>query len=185
MKIIQTKRRKSYRLRHHDYSSDGFYFVTICVKNLVLTFGEISNGNVMLNDAGITAREEWTKTPKIRKNVRLDEFIIMPNHIHGIIQIDNSLLSKPKPGRGVLQYAPTYGVDPKFISPQNNLGSMIRGFKSSTTKRIRSAGLLNFQWQRNYYDRVVRNEKELSAIRDYIKRNPLHWDQDKYHPENI
>ena len=102
--------------------------------------------------------------------VELDEFIIMPNHIHGIIIIES---------RGVMRYAPTK----KFASPEQTLGAIVRGFKSSVTKRINEMNKTFGQkfWQRNYYEHIIRNEQDLYRIRKYIQLNPLKWELDEYY----
>jgi len=124
--------------------------------------GNIVNGEMRANKFGRIIETEWLKTPQIRKNVELDEYVVMPNHFHAILFIIR---------RGVLQYAPTN----KFRSPSQTIGSIVRGFKSAVTKRTNK--LRNTPgipvWQRNYYERVVRNENELNRIREYIQNNPL------------
>ena len=176
--------RQSMRLKDYDYSQDGYYFVTICAKNKVEYFGEIQNGKMILNEYGEIVANEWIETKNIRKNVKLDEFIVMPNHIHGIVIIDNNNC------RGVLQYAPT--ALHAFQSPSNNLGAVVRGFKSAVTKQINQIQVrvycntpLSFQWQKSFYDHIVRNEKSLSKIREYIRNNPLKWELDRNNPENL
>lgn len=161
---------------HGVNSQAGAYFVTICAHNRDCVFGNIVNGEMHVNDVGNIVKSEWIKTGKIRRNVVLDSFVIMPNHLHGIIiiiEIDN--------GRGVSQYAPT--TKSKFQSPSQTLGSIVRGFKATTTKQINK--LRNSPgspvWQRNYFERVVRNERELNRIREYIQNNPFNWNKESSH----
>jgi REP element-mobilizing transposase RayT len=165
--------RKSIRLKHYDYSQDGAYFVTICRQGRKCLFGEIENGHMQLNECGRIVESEWLKTPALRFSVKLDEYIVMPNHFHAILNIVNG-------GRGVLQYAPT---SQPFHSPSQTIGAIVRGFKSAVTKQINvlrnTPGIA--VWQRNYYERVIRNENELFETRKYIQENPLKWDSD---PEN-
>ena len=131
-----------------------------------------------LNELGQVVENEWLQTENIRPNIETDTFVVMPNHIHGILVIADN-------GRGVLQYAPTnkYG----FSSPSQTLGAIVRGFKSSVTRQINQ--IRNTPgtpvWQRNYYEHIVRNEKELYAIREYIQNNPLKWDLDENNPVNV
>jgi REP element-mobilizing transposase RayT len=162
-------------------------------------FGHIENNIMELSTAGIIASEEWIKTPQIRTNVELDAFIIMPDHIHGILKI------KPVVGAtGSVAHLKGDGkshkntnrisysrndrfffkcIDPDFhkkfnfatqksLQP-NSLGSIIGQYKSVVTKRIRRMGMSEFQWQSNYYDRIIRSKPELIAIRKYILENPL------------
>jgi REP element-mobilizing transposase RayT len=187
--------RKSIRLEEFDYANPWWYYVTICSDNHRCIFGDIKNGKMILNNYGTIVKDEWLKTPSIRKNIDLDYYVIMPNHIHGIIIIERrGELNSPQ-GRGVkdlpldkdindlptkknkgrMQYAPT---ENKFKSPSQTLGSIIRGFKSAVTKQIRINGLINFKWQRNYYEHIIRNERDLYNIRRYIESNPLKWELD-------
>ena len=167
--------RRSLRLKDYDYSQAGAYFVTICTYKKESIFGEIVNGEMISNRYGEIAENEWLKTAELRKNVELDEFIIMPNHFHCIIVITE--------GRGVLQYAPTE----IFRSPSQTVGAIVRGFKSATTKhinQIRNTPRASL-WQRNYYEHIIRNEKDLLDIQEYITNNPLKWDLDSENPENV
>ncbi len=161
--------RKSIRMPEYDYAQDGGYFVTICTHNRHCLFG-IINHEMVLNPFGIVVRDSWQKTLVIRPYILLEAFVIMPNHIHGIIIIrgDGSR-------RGVLQYAPT-----SFQSPSQTVGAIVRGFKSSTTKEINqirgTPGLP--VWQRNYHEHIIRDENDLNRIREYIITNPYHWVKD-------
>jgi REP element-mobilizing transposase RayT len=159
------KRRKSQRLDGYDYSRPGAYFVTICTYQIENLFGTIANGNMAKNSIGEIVWEEWFHAAQVRPNVKLhqDEFVVMPNHIHGIIWIIDK--------KATQRVAPT--DHPRGLKPRS-LGSIIGQYKSITTKRINQ--IQNTQgmrvWQRNYYDRVIRNDKELDAIRQYIQANP-------------
>jgi REP element-mobilizing transposase RayT len=183
--------RRSIRLKGYDYSQAGLYFITLCAQDRTNLFGKINEGEVILNTFGEIIKEEWGKTPEIRKNISLGEFIIMPNHFHAIIHIDYQI----KPA-GELQFTLT-----KFKSPSNNIGAIIRGFKGATTKRIkeiirnnsRSTGELQFAptaptelidlsksiWQRDYWEHIIRNENAYNRITQYIINNPQKWENDK------
>ena len=171
--------RRSMRLNDFDYAQDGYYFVTICTKNKIKQFGKVADGEMILNEYGKIVVSEWKNTQNIRKNVQLDEFVVMPNHIHGIVIIDHndgrgvshtpSLKDYNTKDQGVYQYAPTI----KFKSPSNNLGAIVRGFKSAATNQINQMeSQIIFEWQKNYYERVIRNEDELNKIRKYVFENP-------------
>jgi REP element-mobilizing transposase RayT len=169
--------RQSIRLKGYDYSKPGYYFVTICVADRYCLFGEILDEEMHLNEYGKIAKAEWLRTENLRDNVCLDEFVVMPNHVHGIIKIIDKNSS-----RGVSPYAPAAAKKSKnkFRSPSNNLGAMVRGYKSTVTKQINK---LNNQpgdkvWQRNYYDHIIRNRHELNRIRKYIQDNPKNWEND-------
>jgi putative transposase len=160
--------RRSIRLKGYDYSQIGAYFITICVHNRECLFGKIANDDITLNEYGIIAKNEWIKSSEIRKEIKLDEHIVMPNHIHGIIWIDNSVGAN---GRSPLQRT---NMGPKTLS------SFVAGYKSTVAKQINELRRLPgvSVWQRNYYDHVIRNEKELMEIREYIINNPRQWELD-------
>lgn len=174
--------RKSIRLKDYDYSQAGLYFLTLSVENMAHIFGSISNGKMKLNPLGEIAYREWEITTTMRENIKLGPFIIMPNHMHGIIEIENALCERNKDDIG------------KFKSPSQTIGSIIRGYKSATTKKIRlhknSTGESHSPqphstkkriWQRNYYDIIIRNEKMHQNISNYIINNPKNWKTDKFH----
>ena len=173
--------RKSIRLKEYDYSNPNWYYVTICTNNHHCIFGKVKNGRMVLNRIGKIVDDEWLRTKKIRENIDLDYYVTMPNHIHGIIIIERrgELYSPQTENQGRMRYAPT----DKFKSPSQSLGSIIRGFKSSVTKRINemSGSTIFPVWQRNYYDHIIRNEQDLHRIRKYIQNNPLKWELDEYY----
>jgi len=171
--------RRSVRLPGYDYSNPGAYFVTICSWQKECLFGEIVDGNMKLNDYGKAVQQEWMCTEDKRPNIKLDEYVVMPNHFHGILVINYSMNVLR---RGVLQYAPT-GVG--LRSPSQTIGAIIRGFKSAVTKSINiSRNIPDMHvWQKNYFERVIRNEKELFRIREYIRFNTVQWDMDEENPD--
>ena len=170
--------RRSIRLKGYDYSSAGAYFVTICTQNRECLFGEVVDEEMSINEIGTIVQAEWMRTADIRSNVLTDQFIIMPNHIHGIWY-----LIERDDGRGVLQYATT---ESQFRSPSQTIGAIVRGFKSAATKQINeSRGTPGKPvWQRNYFERVIRDEDELNRIREYIIYNPLKWADEQENPKN-
>jgi REP element-mobilizing transposase RayT len=166
--------RRSIRLGGYDYSRAGAYFVTICTRNRDCLLGELAGGEMRLNEAGRIVQEEWMKSARLRPRVILDEFVVMPNHLHGIIALGD--------GRGTLQRAPT---TERFGKPtSDSIPTIVRLFKSATTKRINEIrGTPNLPvWQRNYYEHVIRNDEELTRIRKYIQDNPLKWEMDRENP---
>ena len=176
-------RRKSIRLQEYDYSQPGAYFVTICTHDRNCLFGEIVDGRMILNEMGEIVESQWIKSPEIRSEIELDVFQIMPNHFHAVVFIihlndDDSAVGAT--GRSPLQSNPSNGPRPKSLS------SLIAGFKSAVTtninhfRRIPGAKL----WQRNYYDRIIRDDNELNRIREYIICNALKWDLDHDNPQN-
>ncbi len=167
--------RRSIRLQGYDYSQPGAYFVTICVRNRECLLGDMVDGAMVLNDYGKIVESEWLKTAVVRPNVELDEFIVMPNHFHGIIFIIDD-------GRGTARRAPT---GEQFGKPSvGSLPTIVRSFKSAATNGINqlqeSWGSLF--WQRGYHEHIIRSEGELDRIRKYIIENPIRWDQDENNP---
>ncbi len=158
--------RQSSRLPGYDYGSDGWYFVTICTKDKRCIFGNISDDQVLLIPVGRIVSEEWVRSAAIRTEIRLDEFVIMPNHFHAIVQIDGS--------------GPEQEQRTRLARPSRSLSSLIAQFEAAVTTRART--MLNSPggviWQRGFFDRIVRDERELDAARDYIRANPVNWSTD-------
>lgn len=200
--------RQSIRLKNYNYGAKGLYFITICCKNMQHLLGRVQDGKMQLNPIGLIALKEWYATEKIRDNCKIHESVIMPNHIHGIIEITSTKNPFIKPVR--------------FESPSQTIGSIVRGFKISSIKKIKeflndeitfsSDFLLNENnassmftgesepslytslispvspnisqkikslefkiWQRNYYDRIIRDKRAYINIVNYINSNPLKW----------
>lgn len=169
--------RHSIRLNHYDYSQPGAYFITICTYSRKCMLGNINSEMAELFSTGNVAKKFWLEIPKHFQNVELNQFIIMPNHIHGIIMIYDH---KPV---GVQYIEPLRESKYQHIIP-GSIGSIIRSYKSAVTRWCNKNNYQNFQWQRNYYERVVRNENELNQIREYIQNNPLKWELDRENPES-
>jgi REP element-mobilizing transposase RayT len=170
--------RRSIRLKNHNYSQPGYYFLTICTYQRQSWFGEIKNDRMYLNQIGKIVAEEWLNTPKIRSNFLLDEWVILPNHLHGIVIINEHILEIGKGNRDILG-----ARDAPLRQEANSISSFVAGFKSAVTKRI---NLLRDNrdipiWQRNYYESIIRDEQSLIAIREYINNNPFQWKKD---PDN-
>lgn len=165
------RRRNSNRLDGYDYSLPGAYFVTIATYRRAALFGHNSAGEAILNDLGLIAQEEWRTTVELRREVRLDEFIIMPNHIHAILFIDEITLGERA---AFIQTVGAHGRAPLQRRPRT-LGSMIAAYKAATTRRIREHSKTPdlTVWQRNFYDRIIRDQLELDNVREYIHYNPL------------
>lgn len=174
------KPHKSIRLKGYDYSRAGAYFVTICTHNKECLFGDIVDGNVALNDFGRVVDSEWLKTAEIRKNIILDKYIVMPNHFHGIVLIVENDDS------GKARLATTQWNVPIKTKP-GSLPVIVGSFKSAVTRQINlMRGTPGKElWQRNYFERIVRNPDELHRIREYIFANPLRWQMDKENPNGL
>jgi putative transposase len=155
-----------------DYGQQAAYFVTICTAHRQHHFGEIVDNQMILSEIGQIAQEEWFKTPIIRPdmNLSLEEFVVMPNHIHGILTIgENEFNESP-----FLKTA-TFGPQSK------NLASILRGYKSAVTTQARKQQIA-FDWQARYHDHVIRNHKEFQHIAAYIIQNPSNWEKDCFFP---
>lgn len=163
------RNRRSMRLPNYDYSQSGVYFVTICTYRFAHLFGRIADGNVQLNSLGRLVEEEWTRTALVRTLVDVDLFVVMPNHFHGLLRISESQSERIPDCTATIR--------------ANSLGSIIAQFKSRVTKRSRSLGNPRSLpiWKRNYYDHIVRNERSLERIRNYILENPSRWTEDRFY----
>ncbi len=166
--------RRSSRLPGYDYSQAGMYFVTICTNQKECLFGEIIDGEMRLNECGEIVGKRWNEIPLHYPNVKLDECVIMPNHVHGIIALENSRLV------GAQHAAPLQNIN---VAP-GSLGAIVRSFKSAVTKRINEIGSMTgiTIWQRNYHEHIIRDEKSLNQIREYIVNNPAQWEMDNENP---
>jgi putative transposase len=184
------------RLRGWDYRSAGAYFITIVTHDRHSLFGAIIADRVELSPYGEAVQGEWLLSADIRKEMELDEFIVMPNHLHGIVWIMDQIgpgttvgaHSDARLPMGADRATPVgaHGRAP-LQRPPRSLGAFVAGFKTASIKRInairRTPGLP--VWQRNYYDRVIRDERELFTIREYIRDNPLRWAEDRENPEAL
>ena len=174
-------RTKSMRMQGWDYASDGAYFITICVKDKEYDFGEVVNGVMGLSEIGKQVEILWRQIEEIHKNIFLDAFIVMPNHLHGIIFVgcDDSTTS-------VETHQWRVSTKNRFgVLPKKSISSIINHFKGVTTKWTNKNGFKNFLWQKNFYDRIIRNDDELNRIRQYIIDNPMNWEQDRNNFENL
>jgi putative transposase len=180
--------RRSVRLRGHDYSQPGAYFVTICAWQRECVFGEIVDGAMRLNECGRMVEEEWFGLPSRFGHVVLDESIVMPNHWHGIIVLtENVGAGSPRPPHmDVIINPEGAATAPLRNMHRPTLGQVVAFFKYQTTKRINALrGTPGAPvWQRNYYEHIIRNEVDLARIREYIVHNPLRWELDQLHPDN-
>ncbi|HEU0197583.1 MAG TPA: transposase [Nevskiaceae bacterium] len=193
------QRRRRLRLRDYDYAQAGAYFVTICTQGRTCLFGDVANGEMVLNDAGCMVAGWFGRLPDKFADVECDAFVCMPNHVHFIAAI-HSTATKPAGAD------PCVGPTDPCIRPDDqrkgaHTGAPLRGcaalptvvqwFKTMTTneyiKGVEPLGWPAFAgrwWQRNYYEHIVRNEESLSRIRAYIRDNPLRWTLDRENPVN-
>jgi putative transposase len=163
-----------------DYAGKGAYFITICTKNREWFFGEIRDGMMNYSEIGNIALLEWGKTPEIRPdmNIILDAFVVMPNHMHGIIVIGDDGGGGCRDAMHCVSTGKTAGKTANHFGPQSkNLGSVIRGYKSAVTTYARKNNI-PFGWQSRFHDHIIRNEHEFQRIRNYILNNPRNWEMD-------
>jgi len=170
--------RRSIRLKGYDYSSAGSYFVTICVQHRACLFGEVNDGVMCINDAGEMVQRVWYSLPNRFERACLDTFVVMPNHIHGIIQLTDGEME-----RG----CNTNSSDKK----SDLLGNVVGAFKSITTHQYAIAVHAHHWqpfdkrlWQRNYYEHIIRDRNALQTVCQYIANNPSLWKYDRLHPNN-
>jgi putative transposase len=194
----------SARLQTWDYGDNGLYFVTICIANRECLFGEIvetpyfasseSNILIQLTDLGKIVEAEWLKTTRLRPDMNLDllEYVVMPNHFHGVIYIGENLYNDEscrdamhrvltdQNGQGNTHFV--FGAKNKFGSQSKNLASIIRGFKSAVTTYARK-NEIEFSWQTRFHDRIISSGHEYERIAEYIIHNPVNWQRDKFYKQ--
>lgn len=172
-------RRKILRLQSYDYSNPGAYFVTICTHGRECLLGDVVDEKMQLNAAGNIVLDCWKDLANHYERIEQDAFIVMPNHVHGIIVIrDSENTGGPKLQRAGYKPAPTHG---------HTLSEVVRGFKTFSARRLNQLRNRVGQpvWQRNYYEHVIRNEQTLTAVREYILNNPAKWAEDRENPNNF
>ena len=183
----ESPKRRSLRLPAYDYAQAGAYFVTACAYDRRCLFGDIVDGAMRLNDVGRVVETCWDAIPDHFPHAGLDAYVVMPNHIHGIVWITAAALTvgaknlSPLPGGSRQQKSPSPSAS-SFQTPSRTLGSIVRGFKTGVTKRVRKNMDVHHVWQRNYYDHVIRNEADLQRIRQYVANNPARWAEDRENP---
>ena len=184
--------RRSIRLRGYDYSRAGAYFVTICAQDRACLFGEVVDGKMQLNDAGRVVVDAWSWLNVQYPHIQLDEWVVMPHHLHGIIIISDGrggshvrAVREPplrvRESMGVANRPNTRTAPTGKCKP---IGRLIGAFKTVSTKRINNMrGTPGISvWQRNYYEHIIRNDDSLNRIREYIVNNPLQWAMDRENP---
>ncbi|GIV04335.1 MAG: hypothetical protein KatS3mg015_3165 [Fimbriimonadales bacterium] len=166
--------RRNIRLRHYDYSLAGAYFITVVTQDRQCLFGEVQDAEMRLNDAGRMVADQWQSLPRRFRDLELDAFVIMPNHLHGILLVTR-----------------TFPVTEPTTTVAPTVGDIVGAFKSITTvgyiHGVARCGWPRFRtrlWQRNYYEHIIRNEESLHHIREYIVNNPAQWATDPENPTN-
>ncbi len=197
--------RRSIRLKGHNYSASGTYFIIICVFQRECLFGEVVSGEMNLNQFGQLVASHWQNLAQHHSTLNVDKFVIMPNHIHGILILKDGQAkhnefvgagladppvathnaSSPKPALLLQNVAPLSSKN-VATTQRYSISEIIRGFKTFSARRInqirRSPGVP--VWQRNYYEHIIRDETASSTIRRYVANNPKSWKADQLHPSN-
>jgi len=187
MTLFKNKYRvESTRLKGWDYAAAGWYFVTLCTRGRECFFGDVKEAEMHLSAIGDIVTEEWRRTAIVRPNVALDEWVVMPNHIHGIIVITYTTVETFRGNVSAPpEEMPYRGVSTKARLKSGSVGAIIGQFKSVCTKRIWAAGFPAFDWQSRFFDHIIRDEPSLNSIRQYIIDNPAKWELDKNNPANL
>ncbi|MEI6706807.1 MAG: transposase [Methylococcales bacterium] len=186
--------RRSIRLQNYDYSQAGAYFVTICIQNRECLLGKIDNNVIVLNEYGLIVQDKWLDLVNHIDNIELGEYVIMPNHFHGIIivgagskpahepEINNMIGADLELGAG----EPRAGLEPAPTKKCYGLSEIVRQFKTFSAKRIniiRQTPAVPV-WQRNYYEHIIRNDADYMRIAEYVDNNPRLWAEDSLNPVN-
>ncbi len=162
----------SIRLQHWDYRWAGAYFITICTKNREHYFGKIKNGKMILSHVGVLADVLWYQIKYHAKNIKLGAFVVMPNHIHGVVILTGDDGDIPPPHQ-------TIGQQRFQHIGKNSVSSIVGSYKSAVTKHARRLGYI-FEWQTSFYDHIIRNNTAFQKISNYILNNPIHWKEDRF-----
>lgn len=181
--------RRSIRLKGYHYSQAGVYFVTLCISDFQYCLGRMENGRIRLSPVGEITDKYWQEIPHHFNHVELDEYVVMPNHIHGILILNNHNMVGIQNFES-LPITQNHQIHRYQHIIPHSISSIIRAFKSAITHWCRGNGFKNFHWQRNYYEHIVRGENELNRIRKYIiaaqavpfGKNPLKWEIDNENP---
>jgi putative transposase len=167
---------ESVRLKNWDYHSPAYYFVTICTKNREYFFGNVINGEMKLSSTGNIASQYWQDIPIHFPHIQLEEYVVMPNHVHGIIIIGGSNVETQN-------FASLPRQSSKFGPQSKNLASVIRGYKIGVRKWS-TMNNMPFAWQPRFYEHIIRDEDELHKVREYITNNPINWPNDEENQDN-
>jgi REP-associated tyrosine transposase len=189
--------RRSIRLAGYDYRQSGAYFVTIVTQNRICVFGDVTDEEIVLNDTGRISQASWIGLSSRFPTVSLDSFVVMPNHIHGIITVGARFIA-PDSAQFIAPDSDSVQFIAPVSAPHNHvgiaregamnraptLGEIVRAFKAASTRMIRQTANPSFAWQRNYYEHIIREEESLNRIRQYILENPARWEIDRENPNS-
>ena len=200
--------RRSVRLRGYDYTAAGAYFVTICTLDRLCWLATIEDGAAILTPAGQIVGQVWRDLPAGFPGLGLDACVVMPNHVHGVLVVTSVGAQFIAPSQeGAMNCAPTrilpdrgaavaidtaegrrFHTTPREVGARHaggwTIGEVVRAFKAASARRIRTTTIPAFAWQRSYYEHIVRDDRSLERIRDYIATNPQQWERDQLNPAN-
>lgn len=187
--VNSPRHRRSIRAQSFDYASPGAYFVTICAHHRLCVFGELFANKMRLSPAGQIIQRTWIRLPEFFEKIALDIFVVMPNHFHGILWItEQENQSQILASKGISPQTNTNPLNENsewYGTQSGSLSAIIQNFKSVSTRKIHQFKFLHDEpvWQRNYWERIIRNERELNAVREYIANNPAKWTFDQENPD--
>lgn len=188
------KNRKRNRLQGYDYSLDNLYFVTSCVQDRVCCFGHVANGEMILNEYGTIAHQQFIWLNNQYDYVDVPVFVVMPNHVHAIIEIDRTFVGTGRDLSCLIPFADSDGSRPvptesnpytdadgsRPVPTIKSLSQLMGAYKTTVSKQIHLTGFVEFQWQRSFHDHIIGNEKSYHTISNYIENNPVKWGDDKF-----
>ncbi len=177
---------ESTRLQNRDYAANGWYFVTICTRDRTCFFGDIINSEIHHSEIGQTAQKFWADIPNHFEHTYIDSYVIMPNHVHGIVVIDRPQNVETRNFASLHQSETPTNQSNKFapLKP-GSLQAIIHAYKSSVTRWCKKNNQEHFAWQPRFYDHIIRADGSLDKIREYIVNNPIKWELDKNNPANL
>ena len=167
-----------------DYAEVGMYLVTVCTKDRRHWFGEVMSERMILNPVGMIVVEEILRTPFLRNNVVIESWIVMPNHVHVIVEIVPRETMDAVETHCQCVSSDITKLIPFFRRKQGSLGAIVCRIKSDATKRIWAAGYSDFRWQPRFYDSILRTDRSVDNVRSYIGMNPIMWDRDRNNSED-
>jgi putative transposase len=173
---------ESTRLPNRDYAANGLYFVTICTRDRFCFFGDIINEQMQLSSIGKIAQENWIAIPNHFEHIDIDVYVVMPNHLHGIVVINRPIDNSKTRCIASLQTTTNNKFAP--LKP-GSLQAIIHSYKASVTRWCRKNGCEDFAWQSRFYEHIINNEASLERIREYILNNPVKWQEDKNNNMNL
>lgn len=187
--FLPSYNRRSMRLKDYDYSSDGLYFITICTEQRRCLFARVFNAKMRLTYWGGLVSHCWEQIPAHFPQIILHDYVVMPNHIHGILQINNTIKSSHNADyrgvscRGETSFAPATHASPIPTGTSNTIGSVVRGFKIGVTCEFHKSFPRMIVWQRNYHEHIIRTQQSYDMISNYILDNPNRWIDDCFFEE--